>query len=187
MRIGKIFIVSGPSGAGKSTLCLEVTKLFSDVKVSISHTTRSPRVGEIDGKDYYFVTPEEFQHMRDKQLLVEWAEVHGNFYGTGKEFLERTVKEGNHILLDIDVQGARSIRKLYPEAISIFILPPSMEELKRRLVRRGSESDESLKRRLATAQQELKESPLFNYKIENHDLKLTVRLLAEIVRKEKDK
>src|SRR3989338_8392166 len=114
MRIGKIFIVSGPSGACKSTLCLEVTKLFSDVKVSISHTTRSPRVGEIDGKDYYFVTPEEFQHMRDKQLLVEWAEVHGNFYGTGKEFLERTVKEGNHILLDIDVQGARSIRKLYP-------------------------------------------------------------------------
>lgn len=164
---GSLFVVSAPSGAGKTTLCRKLMEIVPDVKFSVSYTTRKPRVGEIDGIHYTFVDEDEFRAMLADGEFVEWAQVHGNFYGTSKKRIEDTINKGFDILLDIDVQGARQIREHFPDSVLIFILPPSMDELKRRLAGRMSDSPEVITKRLKNAIDEIREYKNYDYVIIN--------------------
>ena len=151
----KLFVMSAASGAGKTTLKDLVIKDFPDIKYSISATTRKPREGEIDGVHYFFKTKEEFEQMIKDDGLIEWNEVHGNYYGTPKSFVEQTLAEGNRVLFDLDVFGKVNFDKVYPDATGIFIMPPSDEELERRLRGRGTDSEEVIQLRLANAKKEI--------------------------------
>ncbi|BCB97207.1 guanylate kinase [Dissulfurispira thermophila] len=164
---GNLFVISAPSGAGKTTLCQKLKEIVPDVKFSVSYTTRKPRAGEIDGIHYTFVDEDEFRAMIADGEFVEWAQVHGNFYGTSKRRIENTISEGFDILLDIDVQGARQIREHFSDSILIFILPPSMDELKKRLAGRMSDSPEVIARRLKNAIDEIREYKNYDYVIIN--------------------
>lgn len=164
-----IIILSGPSGCGKSTLLHRLLKEFDDVKFSVSHTTRSRREGEVDGREYFFLSPGQFQEMVEKGAFAEWANVHNHFYGTSwREIEEKST--GNQILvLDIDVQGARHIRGQFPEATLIFIFPPSLAELKQRLIGREGRMNEDIEKRLQDAAGELKEAGAYDFVIINDD------------------
>lgn len=183
-RRGKLFVISGPSGAGKGTLRRELFKALPELVYSVSVTTRKPRIGEINGVDYFFISPAEFERMRDNGELIEWAEVHGNLYGTPKAFVEERLKEGKSVVLEIDVQGALQIKRRFPEAILIFILPPSQEELSLRLKGRGTESPEELELRLKNASLEMNRRELYDYAVVNDDVKRASSELIDIVRKE---
>jgi len=148
---GSLFIVSAPSGAGKTTICKKIMKTMDNVKTSVSHTTRKPRLGEVDGEDYLFISEKKFRGMIQKGEFVEWAEVHGNLYGTSRKRLEKIVNNGFDVILDIDTQGAEQIRKTYGSGVFIFILPPSMSELRDRLEKRMSNTKEDMERRLKRA------------------------------------
>src|SRR6266536_450754 len=139
-RRGALIVVSAPSGAGKTTLCHEVRQLVPDLFYSVSHTTRTPRPGEVNGTDFHFVSEAEFLAMRDKDEFAEWAEVHGHYYGTPVRALEGALSRGLDVLLDIDTHGARQLRQRYPEAVSIFVMAPSMKELEARLRERNSDA-----------------------------------------------
>jgi len=165
-----MLIVSSPSGAGKTTLCNRLRAEFSDLRFSVSHTTRHPRPGEQDGREYHFVDPTTFRQMVDAKAFAEWAEVHGNAYGTSFAEIGRAREEGSGVIFDIDFQGARQIRARVPEAVSVFILPPSLEELERRLRGRGTEDEETTLRRLANAKREIAHYGLFDYVVVNDDL-----------------
>ena len=178
---GGIFIVSAPSGAGKTTLCKQIVKMVDNVKPSISFTTRQPRAGEIPGEDYYFVSEEEFRAMIDRGDFVEWAHVHGNLYGTSKRKLEELIDAGYDMLLDIDTQGARQIRQSFSNAVYIFILPPSMTELKHRLERRMSNSVEDMNRRMLRAVDEIKEYKIYDYVIVNDMLEASMKKLEAVI------
>lgn len=167
---GKLFIISAPSGAGKTTLCKELLKHFKEIRFSISHTTRQPRPDETEGIDYFFTSEKEFLEGIKNNTWAEWAEVHGNYYGTSKEFLDGSLSSGSSVLLDIDFQGTMQILKTYPDAVTIFIMPPSIEILKSRLQYRGTESDEVIERRLINAKQEIKKKNLYQYIIINDKL-----------------
>ena len=180
MTKGTLFIVSAPSGAGKSTMCSKVMELLPDVSFSVSHTTRPPRSGEEDGKDYHFVTVERFMQMVEQEQFVEWAEVHGNFYGTSWESIRSELEKGMDVILDIDVQGAAQVKKVFPEAVSIFILTPSLEELERRLRNRNTDSEDVIRRRLDNAVSEIRQIGLYDYSIINDDLDRAVNELAAI-------
>ncbi|HWP59051.1 MAG TPA: guanylate kinase [Candidatus Acidoferrales bacterium] len=184
-REGVIFIVSAPSGAGKTTLVKALLKAVPDLTLSVSCTTRAPRPGEVDGKDYHFLTRERFIAMRDRGAFAEWAEVHGSLYGTPRVPLERTVRRGGDILLDIDVQGARQLRRRYRGAVSIFVLPPSWRELKLRLTRRGTDRSDEIRRRLESARRELREISRYDYFLLNRDIRESVGWLKAIVRAER--
>ncbi|MGH7848639.1 MAG: guanylate kinase [Candidatus Binatia bacterium] len=186
-REGVIFIVSAPSGAGKTTLVKRLLEAMPDLTLSVSYTTRAPRPGEVAGKDYHFVTKRRFAAMRSRGAFAEWAEVHGSLYGTPRRPLERIVQSGRDILLDIDVQGARHLRRCYGAAVSIFVLPPSWKELKKRLTRRGTDQRQEIQRRLENARQELREISRYDYFLLNRDLRESLEWLRSIVRAERSK
>ena len=183
----KLFVVSGPSGAGKGTLVARVREQLPNLGLTVSATTRLPREGEIDGSSYYFLTPEEFDRRVEAGDFVEWAHVHGHCYGTLASEVERNLKQGSSLILEIDVQGALQVRERMPEAVLIFIKPPSLEVLADRLVKRGTETDESLKLRLANAEQELALIDRYDEVVVNDDLdQATADLLAIIEKYERN-
>ncbi len=176
--------MSAASGAGKTTLKDKVIQKFPDIRYSISATTRAPRAGEVDGVHYFFKTKEEFLKMIEDDALVEWNEVHGNFYGTPKSFVEETLAKGERVIFDIDVFGKVNFDKVYPDATGILILPPSSEELERRLRSRASDSEEVIKLRLENAEKEIdfaKNNGKYEYVIINDDLEKAAKELENIL------
>jgi guanylate kinase len=184
-RLGIIFILSAPSGAGKTTLYNNLRKIYPEIELSVSCTTRAKRPGEIDGRDYQFLTDSQFERLRRRGEFVESAKVHGYLYGTPKKPLDKCVRSGRDILLDIDVQGARQIKTNCPQAVSIFLLPPSLRELERRLAARGTDGKETIRRRLANAQGEIGEIIHYDYFVVNREVKDAVRALSAIVEAER--
>ncbi len=182
-----LLILSSPSGAGKTTLTQRLLKRFQDLRFSVSHTTRAPRVGEVNGKDYHFVDRKTFEGLVADDAFVEWAEVHGNLYGTSRAEIENARKTSGGILFDIDYQGARQIRAKLPEVIGIFVLPPSMDELLRRLRGRASESEEVVQRRFNVAKREIEHYALFDYVLLNDGLDEAFARLEGIVLAERTK
>lgn len=179
---GRLFIFSGPSGSGKSTICAGLLDIFADLEISLSTTTRLPREGETDGVEYLFVDDAEFDRMVKEGLFVEWATVHRHRYGTSLAVVEAALGEGNKLLLDVDVQGAVAIRKLYPDAVATFLLPPSREVLAARLAARGTDSDEVIGHRLAEVASELARVADYNHCVVNDDLEVAKAACADIVR-----
>lgn len=181
---GRLFIISAPSGAGKTTLTREVLKRFDTLSYSVSHTTRSPRAGEQSGRDYFFITLAEFEKNIAKGLWLEWARVHGNYYGTSRPFVEDCLRAGRSLLLDIDVQGARQIMASDLCPVSIFIMPPSFEELTKRLKGRGTDSSEVIEKRLLNAKTEMAQKDLYQHVIINDDLDTAINELCRIFENE---
>lgn len=181
MNRGNIFIVSAPSGAGKTTMCKRIIRIVDNIRPSVSFTTRPPRPGEVPDEDYCFVGEAEFRAMIDRGDFVEWALVHGNFYGTSRRQLEELINAGHDVLLDIDTQGAGQIKKFFNNGVYIFILPPSMTELKRRLEGRMSNSVEDMNRRLERAVDEIKEYYIYDYVIVNDILDNSLKKLEAII------
>lgn len=183
---GKLFVVSGPSGAGKSTIVKNLLELAPDLVLSISATSRKPRSGEVDGKDYFFLSEKDFQKKIEENYFLEWAEVHGNFYGTPKSFVEDNLNQGKSVVLEIDVQGAIQVKEKFPEAVLIFIEPPNFHELERRLRERKSEDEESVRLRLENARYEMALAKYYNYRVVNDDLSKAVKEVLKIVREEQN-
>ncbi|MCK6373009.1 MAG: guanylate kinase [Zoogloea sp.] len=179
---GTLFIVTAPSGAGKTTLVSGLLERDPLVRLSISYTTRAPRAGEEDGRHYHFVDVSTFRQLRDKGEFLEWAEVHNNYYGTSKGWLEAQISAGKDILLEIDWQGAQQVRKVFPKAVGVFILPPSVEELERRLRGRGTDSEDVIARRVLAARGEMRHVAEFDYVIINEDLPTAIDDLVGVVR-----
>jgi guanylate kinase len=167
MRKGLLIVISGASGTGKGTVCKKILADLPEVAYSISATTRAPRPGEIDGREYYFLSVEEFKAWITEEKFLEYAEVYGNFYGTPLNKIEERLNRGEDIILEIDVQGALNVKKKCPEGIYIFLLPPSLEELKNRIEGRGTETPESLARRLKNAVAEIKIGLQYDYVVVN--------------------
>lgn len=178
---GKLFVFSGPSGAGKGTICKRILAEMPKMSFSVSMATREPRKGEVDGKDYFFVSKEEFEEGIKEGKLLEYAEVYGNYYGTPKEAVKEKLAKGIDVILDIDIQGALNVKRNYPDAICIFILPPSMAELRKRLTGRGSETEESLERRLGQTLNELTFIEKYDYCVVNGELDEAVMRVKSIV------
>ncbi len=175
-----LYVVSGPSGCGKSTLVRMVMRQVTGLEFSVSHTTRKKRETEREGEDYYFVSKEEFQELVDRDLFIEWAVVHGNYYGTTRREIERKAIQQS-LLLDIDVQGAQQIKEKHKKAIFIFVLPPRYDELKKRLKSRGQDSPKAIKKRLEIAKKEIRSYPMFDYIIVNDKLEDAAEELKSIV------
>lgn len=177
-----LLIISSPSGAGKTTLTRRLLEEFPDFRFSVSHTTRKPRANEVDGRDYHFVTEEVFRKIIAENGFAEWAEVHGNLYGTSVDEIRKAHDEGKTgVLFDVDYQGARQIKEKFPDAVGVFILPPSMDELRRRLEGRGSDDAPSRRRRFEKAREEIGHYPFFDYMIVNDDLERALAALRGIV------
>ena len=187
MDRGDLFVISAPSGAGKSTLCSMLVKELDNIAFSISHTTRSPRPGEINGKDYYFVSEQEFEQLVAEDAFLEWARVHGNFYGTHRAHVMEKLSQGTDVILDIDVQGAKQVKKRLPGAVTIFILPPSWQVLEERLTKRGSEDKEKIKLRLQNAMKEMEEVTNYQYTVVNDVLEVAFGQLKAIVLAQRSK
>ena len=181
MKKGKIFIVSGPSGTGKSTVLRALMERRENLRFSVSATTRTPREGEVHGKDYYFLRVEDFQEWIAQGAFLEYAEYTGNFYGTPERFVEETMEQGRDVILDIDVQGAEQVRRKRADAVSVFIAPPSWEELERRLYGRGAGGEEQVRKRLNRAREELKEAVNYHYLVVNSTVEEAVRELDAIL------
>jgi len=178
---GHLFIVSAPSGAGKSTLCNAVREYLSDLAYSVSYTTRLPRQGEREATDYHFISEAEFRQGIDEGRWAEWARVHDNYYGSSAEWIQQTLNAGRDILMDIDLQGARQMMLRFPQSVTIFIMPPSIEELESRLRRRGTESLQSLDLRLRNAREEIAQRDICRHVLLNDDIdKATQDLVALI-------
>jgi len=180
---GSLFIISAPSGAGKTTLTKAVLDRFVDILYSVSHTTRELRSGEQDGVDYYFIAKNNFKKSINNGKWAEWAEVHGNYYGTSAEFIDKNLAAGRDTLLDIDVQGTIQLLKRYPDSITIFIMPPSFEILKERLESRGTDSKAAIEKRLENAQKEMARKDLYRHVIVNDQLPDAVAELISIIEK----
>ncbi|MSP38867.1 MAG: guanylate kinase [Deltaproteobacteria bacterium] len=180
-RQGIIFILSAPSGAGKTTLYNGLRQIYPEISLSVSCTTRAPRRGEIRGRDYRFISERQFDGLKRRGEFAESAQVHDYFYGTPKKPLDQAVKAGRDILLDIDVQGAREIKRRYPDAVAVFVLPPSMAELKRRLSARGTDDKKIIQRRLANARGEIGELIKYDYYVVNRQVGEAVKTLSAIV------
>lgn len=180
--VGNIYIVLAPSGAGKTSLVTALLQAEPAVELSVSYTTRPARSGEVDGKHYHFVDHATFQGMIERQDFLEYAEVYGNFYGTSVRWLQSRLEQGRDILLEIDWQGAEQVRKVFPEAVGIFILPPSIEELERRLRGRGTDSEEVILRRLASARSEIDKVAQYDYIVVNDDFERAKLDLISIFR-----
>lgn len=178
---GILFVVSSPSGGGKGTLIQRVLKKIPDLSYSISFTTRTPRSGEVNGREYFFVSQEKFEEMAAANEFLEWANVHGKLYGTSSKQVFDEIADGRDIILEVDVQGAASVRALVPDSVSVFILPPSFEILKQRLESRGTDSPEELEVRLRNAPVELKDYSAYQYLILNDDMNQAAEQLAAIV------
>ncbi len=178
---GRLFIISAPSGAGKTTLCRALMEHFSEMLYSVSYTTREPRKDEIIGADYHFISREDFAGKIKEGKWAEWAEVHGNYYGTSAVFLDKELAAGKNILLDIDVEGTMQILKRYPDSITIFIVPPTPGILRKRIESRGSDSREAIERRLKNAEKEMSRRGLYMHVIVNDSLQEAVAELVGIV------
>jgi guanylate kinase len=176
-----MLIVSSPSGAGKTTLCARLRNEFTRLRFSVSHTTRKPRPTEASGREYHFVEPAAFEQMIAEGAFAEWARVHGHYYGTSLAEIELARTDADGVIFDIDFQGARQIRARFPEAVSVFILPPSLEELERRLRGRGTEDEEATRRRLTNAEREIAHYGLFDYVVVNDDISQAYERLRSIV------
>jgi guanylate kinase len=180
-REGILFVISAPSGAGKTTLCKEIIDIFPNLRHSISFTTRQARPGEANGRDYFFITHDEFMRMVAVDEFAEWAEVHGNLYGTSLKTLEDYRKSGMDVILDIDCQGAHQLKKRFEGAVYLFILPPSVQELRRRLDFRCADTPDVIERRLEAAAGEIRESRWYDYIIVNDVFSKAVEELKSIV------
>jgi guanylate kinase len=178
---GHLFIVSGPSGTGKSTLLNTIRKKGPSLRYSISYTTRPPRGDEQDGVQYHFISEAAFREKLEDGELAEWAEVHGHLYGTSAMYIEQSLSEGCDVLLDIDVQGAKQLRAKFPKAVSVFIMPPSMKELERRLMKRGTDSPETVARRLKNAEAEMVEAGGYDHVLVNDVLSETIGELERLL------
>lgn len=185
MSTGTLYVITAPSGAGKTSLVRELVKTTNDIIVSVSYTTRPPRPGETDGVDYNFVDKEAFLAMRDEQAFLEYAQVFDNFYGTSKPWLEKQLNDGVDVILEIDWQGAQQVRSLFPEAIGVFILPPTRETLLQRLRSRGQDSDEVIARRSREAVIEMSHHQEFEYLIINDDFQTALDDLKSVVRSQR--
>ena len=184
MAKGLLFVLSGPSGVGKNTVLDELFKDFDEVSYSVSATTRERREGEVEGENYFFISEEKFKEIEAADGFIESAVVHGHYYGTPKKFVDKKLDDGEDIILEIDTQGAKQVREKYPEAVYIFLLPPSLEELENRLDKRGSENNKSKNIRLKNARQELKEVHNYDYEVINDSLNDAVREIKKIIIKE---
>jgi guanylate kinase len=184
-RKGRLFVITAPSGAGKTSLIDALMREDPSLRLSISYTTRPPRPGEKDGVDYHFVDDATFLAMRDRGEFLESAEVHGYRYGTSKRVITEALAKGEDLVLEIDWQGARQVRAIYPECVGIFILPPSIEELERRMRSRGQDSEDVIRRRLENARGEMDHAGEFDYAIINKDFDMARRKLAEVIRAER--
>ncbi len=181
MTIGKLYIISAPSGAGKTSLVKQLLAELADLSVSISHTTRPMRPGEIDGADYYFVSDSDFKAMQKNQAFLEHAQVFDNFYGTAQQTVEQNLNQGLDVILEIDWQGAEQIKKLLPDTISIFILPPSTQVLLQRLQNRGQDDEQTIARRMRDAVTEMRHHDEFDYLVVNDDFALALTELKSII------
>lgn len=180
---GRLFVISAPSGAGKTTLCHAVRKRFPDMLYSVSYTTRSPRKGEKNAIDYHFISVAEFEKGITEGRWIEWAKVHGHYYGTSAEFLDRGLSAGRDILLVIDVQGTIQILAKYPDCVTIFIEPPSMAALKHRLELRGSDSEAAIEQRLRNAKNEMAKKGVYRHVIINDQLEKAKKKLISLIEK----
>jgi guanylate kinase len=182
---GLLVVLSGPSGAGKGTIVKALLERLPQIRLSISATTRAPRQGETDGKEYYFISREKFSRMTEEGKMLETAEYCGNFYGTPAAPIEEWTSQGNDVILEIEVQGGANVKKKRPDSVGIFILPPSREELERRLRTRGTESDDVIRERLAAADRELKEVEHYDYVVVNDTVENAVEQICSILQAEK--
>lgn len=178
---GSLIIISAPSGTGKTSLVSALTKNLSKLRISVSHTTRIPRLGELNGEHYYFISPENFRDLLKANMFLEQAEVFGNYYGTSSEWVTKTLNSGDDVILEIDWQGAQQIRKAVPDAVSIFILPPSEDILLQRLRSRGQDTEEVIQRRILQAAYEVSHSPEYDYLIVNDDFDTALNNLITII------
>jgi len=181
MGRGKLIVLTGPSGVGKGTLLRALMRRHPDFFLSISVTTRTPRFGEVDGEHYHFVNRSQFLELVEQGELLEWAEFAGNFYGTPRRPVEEKIAQGKTVILEIELEGARQIRESFPEALSIFVLPPSLEELEQRLRTRAQDSEEAIARRLARAQVELDAADEFNVRVVNGELELALQQIEAVL------
>ncbi len=182
---GLLLVVSGPSGVGKGTVCTEMLKKHDDIFLSVSATTRSPREGELDGVHYYFLSEGDFKEKIENNGFIEWACFCENYYGTPKDAVEQMLDNGKDVILEIDVQGALKVRSEYPEAVFVFVLPPSIEELEKRLSGRGTESREVINKRLQAALWEISNAHKYNYILLNDEVELAVQRFEAIITAEK--
>ncbi|MCK6603383.1 MAG: guanylate kinase [Ignavibacteriaceae bacterium] len=180
---GLILVVSAPSGAGKSSILKEFLKVHNGFRFSVSVTTRKKRPGEVEGKDYHFIREDEFKRKIEDKEFLEWENFFGNYYGTLKTDVESIINAGEDILLEVDVNGALNVKKIFPEAVLVFILPPHVSELENRLRKRKTEDEETIKTRIARAEKELSAAPHFDYKIVNDELHRATHELIEIINK----
>ena len=187
MAKGLFIVVSAPSGAGKSSLCQRLMHDYPEIKFSVSYTSRTPRPNEVNGKDYYFISREEFQERIDRGEFIEWVENYGNLYGSSRKAMEEFIRDGRDLLLDIEPRGAKKVKKEFKGGIYVFILPPSRLELLKRLEKRGHETDEVIQKRFEQADSELKEISWYDYVIFNKDLETAVNQLISIYTAEKCK
>ena len=186
-RKGLLLVVSGPSGAGKGTICKALLNKNDQIKLSVSATTRKPRNGEVHGVNYFFIEKEEFTKMVENGEFLEHAQIYDNFYGTPKAAIIECLEKGQDVILEIEMQGARQIKEVYPEGVFIFVLPPSLEELKSRIVGRGTETQEEIEKRFSCAFEEISQIVNYDYFIVNEDIEKSVNDVEAIILSEKNK
>jgi len=185
LKKGLLIVLSGPSGAGKGTVCKALLEKEKNLKLSISATTRKPRKNEIEGENYFFTSVDNFQNMIENNSLLEWAKVYDNYYGTPTDFVLKNLDEGKDVILEIDIQGALKIKDKFPEGVFIFIMPPSMEELKNRIKKRGTETEEEILKRFKSAYEEINFVSRYNYVVINDNIDSAVEKIKSIIIAEK--
>lgn len=178
---GLLIIVSGPSGVGKGTVCQSLRRKMPEITYSVSATTREQRVGEVEGVNYFFKTHEQFKQMIAKNQLIEWAEYVHNYYGTPRQFVENSLRSGQDVLLEIDVQGALQVKETFPEGIFVFLMPPTFNDLKKRIKHRGSETQQSLSNRLSAADEEVKQLDSYDYVVINDEIEQASERIRSII------